>query len=224
MAHEQRIGQAVRQVVARANLVRHRVCDAEERVGKGLAGDRRGIVHLLARLEVVGTIVIRRRQVLEQKHNGLARQALGVVCRKDRHVRLERVHQRVDATPRSQGLWHVEHQLWVNDGHARCEEVVGQRVLGAGLVVSDDRKWCHLGACATGRRDAHHGGLAAALRQLVHALADVHEAHGEATELSVGHLIHEPHHLGCVHRRSATQCDDHIRAEVLHLLEASLDA
>eukprot|EP00955_Chlamydomonas_euryale_P052777 355269-Chlamydomonas_euryale.AAC.2 len=106
-------------------------------------------------------------------------------------------------------LWHVDDELRVDDGHARREEVVGDRVLHARLLIRDHRKRRHLGACATRRGDAHHGRLAPALRQLVHALADVHEAHRQALELGLRHLVHEPHDLGGVHGRAAAERNDH---------------
>ena len=85
---------------------------------------------------------------------------------------------RVDAAERGERFGHVHHQIGVDDGHARREFVVGDRVLGAGRFIGDDGEGRHFRAGAGGRRDGDQLRLDAEFRELVDALADVHEAQG----------------------------------------------
>jgi hypothetical protein len=120
-----------------ADLVRHAVAHAEEGVGEGDAGDGRGVVHHLPRLRVPGAVGIGGRQVGTEQLERLQRLGIGILVRHHRHVGLQRVGHRVDAAIGGQAAGHVHHQVRIDDGHARRELVVGDRVLDAGLLVGD---------------------------------------------------------------------------------------
>ena len=69
----------MRQVVVGAQLVRHRVADAQEGIGEGHTGHAGGVGHLLAGVRIVCALVIGGRQVGEDVLHRLERQAVGVV-------------------------------------------------------------------------------------------------------------------------------------------------
>ena len=156
------------QLERRADGVRHRVHDAQERVAEGHAGDRAGVVHLLPRPgggRRAGLAGHRLLEVGEDQPDRVQGHPVGEVVRVDRHVRLGGVGQRVETGVGRQRGRHVRGQHRVDDRHGGRQGVVGQRVLGAGDRVGDHRERGHLGAGARGRRDADELGQAAQGRE-----------------------------------------------------------
>ena len=94
---QQRVGDAVRDVERRAQFVRHGMAQPQKRVGKRHARDCRRVVHFFARDRVVPTVFIRTGQIAEHQFDGLQRFGIRKIRRHARHVRLNGVHQRVDA-------------------------------------------------------------------------------------------------------------------------------
>ena len=90
----------------RAQLMRHRVADAEERVGKRHTGHRRGALAIFSRLGVGRAVFIAAGQVIKHVLHRLERKAVGVVGRHHRSVSLEAVGQHVDAGGGGQSAWH----------------------------------------------------------------------------------------------------------------------
>jgi len=97
VADQQRVGYAVRDVVVRAEFVRHRVAHAEERVGESHPRHSRGVGHLLASGGISRALVVCDGQPLENHFKGLYRQTVGVVRRHDRGVGFQAVGNRVYA-------------------------------------------------------------------------------------------------------------------------------
>ena len=227
LLHHQRVGDAVRDVVEGAELVGHRVHDAEEGVREGHAGHRRGVRHLLAGLRVRrlrDRRVVALRQVLEDVLQGLDGEAVGVARRHHRGVGLEGVGDGVDARRARQAGRRHHLDVGVDDRHLRHQLVVGERILHARLLVGDDGERRHLRARAGRGRDRDEVGLLAHLRERVDALADVHEAHRHVLEVALRVLVEDPHDLRGVHRRAAADRDDHVRLERGHELGALLRA
>jgi hypothetical protein len=79
---------------------------------------------------------------------------------------------------------------------------------------------CDLRTGARGGRNGDQLRLGAELRELVDALADVHEAQRQVLEVHVRVLVHHPHDLGRVHRAAAPQRNDHVRLEGLEHVHA----
>ena len=88
------------------------------------------------------------------------------------------------------------------------------------VLVGHHREGRHLGARARRRRDRHELRLHPELRELVDALADVHEAQRQVLERDVGSLVHHPHDLGGVHRRTAAERQDDIGLEGIGEIQA----
>ena len=130
--------------------------------------------------------------------------------------------QHIDAGRAGQSLGLAHHVVGVHDGHVGKELVVSQRVLHAGLLVGDHGEGGHLGTGTGGGGDGYEVGLLSHLREGVHTLPDIHEAHGHILEVHLRVLVHHPHDLSSVHGGTAAQGDDHVRLEGVHGLCAGL--
>mmetsp|Transcript_27955 Transcript_27955/g.69794 ORF Transcript_27955/g.69794 Transcript_27955/m.69794 type:complete len:396 (+) Transcript_27955:994-2181(+) len=195
----------------------YRMADAEECVSECESGDGGGIVHVLAG----GGVGLEHRlgQVVEYQLDRTQTQGLGVVRREHGHVGLQRMSVGVVARERCQTLWHGLDEVAVHDGHVGCQAVGGDGVLGVCLAVRDDRKRGHLGTSARRRGDHHQFlHLAAQIRKLDDALADVEEARVELRDGDLGVLVHQAHDLGGVHGGAAAECDHAVGLVLLHTL------
>ena len=120
------------------------------------------------------------------------------------------------------GRGHME--VRVDDGHLGQQLVIGQGILDARALIGDNGEGRYLAARAGGGGDGDEVGLFAHPGEGVHALADIHEAHGHIHKVALGMLVHHPHDLGRVHGAAAAQGDDAVGREIGHLLGASLGA
>jgi len=209
------IGAAVDDVTARergTGLVGHGVHDAEKARREGDAGDALRLMHVLA-----GDLVARvgEGQPLGDLANAVEGVGVGEHGRRDRDVGLVAVGQCVHAGMRAELGGHGVGELGVDDGDVGRNLEVSDRELDALLVVGDDREGRDLGRGARGRGDGAEVGLLAQLGQtedLAHVL-----------EGALGILVLDPHGLGCVDGRAATDGDNPVGAKLAHELSALHD-
>ena len=216
----QGVGDAVGQMVERAQLVRHGVAHAQKCVGKGHTGHAGGIRHVLAGFGVLRAVFIGRGQVLKNQLQAPQRQTVGVVRGHHGGVGFQGVGHGVDAGGRSQTLGGVHHHVGVHDGHFRQQLIVRQRVLDAGGFIGDNGEGGHLGAGTGGGGNGDEIRLFAHLGEGVDTLADIHEAHGHVLKIRLGMLIQNPHDLARVHGGAAADGKDQVGLEGRHLRRA----
>ena len=207
-----------------AQLVRHRMADAEEGVRERDARHRGGVRHLFARDGVVCAVRIGAGQVFKDLFGGYERLTVGVRRSHDGGICLERMGERVDTGRGGQTLRHGHHEVCVDDRHLREQFVVGEGVLDARRFVGDDGERRDLGTGTGGGRDGDEVSLFAHLGEGVHPLADIHEAHRHVEEVHFGMFVEHPHDLAGIHRGAAAEGDDHVGLEVRHQLGAFLRA
>ena len=222
--NQQRVGDAVRQVMERAQLVRHGVAHAQKCVGERHASHRGGVAHLFAGNRLVLTVVVARGQILENQLSRLLRQTVGEVRRHHGGVGFQRVGQRVDTRGGGQALRRGHHHVSIHNRHLRQQFVVRQRVLHAGVLIGNDGERSDFGARASRGWDGDEVRLFTHLREGVHALADIHEAHCHVEEVHFRMLVHDPHNLAGVHCGTAADGDNAVRLEGGHGLCAFLRA
>ena len=107
----------------RADRVRERVVETDERVRERETGDRRGVCHRGPRLDV-GAVLVGPRQRLEDHVARLHAERVGERRGEDRDARLERVRQRVDARVGGHRRRHRHGQRRIDDRRVRHERVV----------------------------------------------------------------------------------------------------
>ncbi|MPN50063.1 hypothetical protein SDC9_197689 [bioreactor metagenome] len=88
LVDHQCVGDAMRQVMERAELMRHTVADAEKRIGKRHSGHSGGVGHLFAGDGVVLPVIIGAGQIFEDHLEGAQRRAVGIVRRQHRGIGL----------------------------------------------------------------------------------------------------------------------------------------
>ena len=221
---EQGVGHAVGQVVERAELMSHGMAHTQEGIGKGHTGHGGGVGHPLPSHRIVSAVVIGAGQIGEDVFQRLEGQAVGIVGGHHGGVGFQSMGHGINAGGRRQALGHGHHHIGVDNRHLGQQLIVGQRVFHAGGLVGDDREGSHLGAGAGGGRHRDEVGLFTHLREGVHALADIHEAHSHIHEIHVRMLVHHPHDLAGVHGGAAAHRDDAVRLERGHGLGAFLRA
>ncbi len=204
----------------RAELVSHRVADTEEGVCERHTGDCGSVVDFLTSFFIDGSVFVSCGQVLEDQAGGFTGKTVGVFGSEDRNTGFESVNQSVDTGVGGKFLRHVHHQTRVDDRHGRGEFIVRQRILVAGRFVGDDGERCNFGTGSGSGRDCNEGSLRAEFRELVDALADIHEAHCDVVEVDFRVFVEQPHDLGRVHRGAAADGDDDIRLEGVHALQS----
>ena len=216
----QGVRHAVRDVPVGTQLMRHRVADAEECVRKRHTCHCGRICHALTRLCVVAALLVCAGQIIKDELDRFLRNAVGEVGRHDGCDRLERVAHCVDTRAGGKSLGNGHHEIGVDDRHIGHEFVVSKRILGARLLVGDDRERRHFrtGTCRRGNSDEQR--LVAHVREGIDTLADIHKAHRHILEIYFGVLIHDPHDLCSIHGRTAADRDDDVGLEVAHLLDA----
>ena len=225
--HHERVGDTVRNVVEGAELVGHRVHDAEERVRKRHAGDRGGVGHPLAG-HGIGALgdgrIVAGREVLEDRLESADGKTVRVVRSEHRSVGLESMGDGVNTGGARKAGRRRHLHIGIDDGHRGHKLVIGQRILHAGGLVRDDGEGRDFRAGTRRGGHADEGSLLAHLGERVDALADIHEAHGHVHEVHLGVLVENPHDLGCVHGAAAADGDDDVRLEAGHKLGALLGA
>ena len=130
----------------------------------------------------------------------------------------------VDAARRGEPLGRVHHHIGVDDCHIGHQLVVREGIFHARLLVGDDREGSHF-AARTGRGgDCDEVRLFAHLGEGVHALPDVHKAHGKVHKVDLGMFVEHPHNLAGVHSRAAAYRYDAVGLESAHRRGAFLGA
>ena len=218
----QGIGNTVRQMVERTQLVRHRVADAQERICKGHTGHGCGIRHLLTGLHIGLTILICPGQVLENVFQCLQSQTIGIVGSQHSCVGLHGMGHSVDAGCCGQTLGSTHVEIRIDDCHIGQQLIICQRILDARGFICDNSKRSYLRAGAGRGRNRNEIGLLAHLGEGIDSLADIDEAHCHIHEVCLSMLVEHPHDFGGIHGRSTAQCDNGIRLESSHLCDAFL--
>ena len=209
---------AVRDMVECAELMSHRVAHTEECVCKRHTCHCCGIRHLLSCDRIVGAVVVRSREILEDHLDRTKTDTVSVIGRHDRSVCLKNVSYRVDTRSSRQSLWRCHVIIRINDRHIREQFVISKRILNARTFICDDCKRSYLRACARRCRYRNEVRLLAHLRECVDPLSDIDKTHRHIEEVCLGVLVKHPHDLSCVHSRTAAERDNNIGLEDLHLL------
>ena len=189
--------------------MRHRMHDAEQRVGEGHAGQALRVVHTVARFHIA---VVGLDQQLVDHLNRIQRERVGIIAVERGNICLDGVRHRVHTRVGRQLLRHRLREVGIDDGHVRRDVEIGQRILDALLVVGDDRERGDLRRRARGGRDGAELRLRAQRREI--------ERRAERVERRVGIFVEGPHRLRSVNRRTAADGDDPIGLELAHRLGA----
>ena len=225
--HHERVGDTVRNVVERTELVGHRVHYAEERVGESHTSDRSGVSHLLAG-DGIGALldrgVVAGREIREDRLERTNGETVGIVRRKHRSVSLKSVGDGVDARGARKAGRRGHLHIGINNRHRRHKLVIGERILSTRRLVGNNGERSYFGASTGRSRDADERRLDAHLREAVDALADIHKAHRHIVEVGLGVLVENPHDLRRVHGAAAADSDDDVGIEAGHELSAFLSA
>ena len=225
--HHERIGDTVRNMVERTELVGHRVHYAEERIGESHTGDRGGISHLLTGNGIGALLngcIVAGGEIREDRLERTNGETVGIIRREHRSVSLESVGDSVDTRSARKAGRRGHLHISINNRHRRHKLVVGERILGPRRLVGNngERSYFRTG---TGRsRDADERRLNTHLREAVDALADIHEAHRHIVEVGLGVFIENPHDLRRVHGAAAADGDDDVGIKAGHELGAFLGA
>ena len=208
----------MRQVVERAEFVRHGVANTEERVGKRHTGHSCRVAHLFTGDRVVHAVVISSGQVLENHLQSANGKTVCIIGRHNRSVSFECVGNSVDTGSRGKAFRCAHHHVSINDCHVRQKLIVSKRPFHAGVCIGDDCKRGNFRTGTCGSRNGDEVSPFAHFRESIDSLADIHEVHSHIGEIHIGMLIHDPHDFRRVHCGTAADGDDGIRLELGHLV------
>ena len=149
-------------MIVAAQLMSHRVVQAQESVSKRHTGDTRGIVHLFTGNRIGSTVLIGSGQILKHHADCLQGKAVGVVAGHYGNIGFQSVSQNVQTGIRGSGFRQRHYKLRINDGNAGSQSVIGQRILNiAVLFIGNDREGGNLRTRAGGGGDTYHLSLGA---------------------------------------------------------------
>ena len=193
-------------------LVSHRVDDAQQTRGEGDAGDALSVMHVLASLMIAS---IGLGQPLDDLADGVQGVGVGVHGTGSGDIGLDGMGQSVHTGVSAQLGRHGVGELGVDDGDIRGDVEVGQRVLDALGVVSDDGERGDLGSGTGGRGDGAEVSLLTELGE--------GERDDGLLEGLLGILVEQPHSLSGIDGRAAANGDNPVGLELAHGLGALHD-
>ena len=196
----------------RARLVRHRMHDAEQRVGERHAREALRVVHAVPLLHVA---VIRADEIGLDHLDRVQRQRIGVIAVRRGDVRFDRVRDRVHTRMRHQLLGHGLREFGIDDRHVGRDFEVRDGIFDALLIVGDDGERRDFRRRARRRRNGAEFRLAAQFGNAEH-LAHIFKR-------DVGIFVLDPHRLRRVDGRAAADRDNPVRSEIDHRLRALHD-
>mmetsp|Transcript_15655 Transcript_15655/g.28011 ORF Transcript_15655/g.28011 Transcript_15655/m.28011 type:complete len:1038 (+) Transcript_15655:93-3206(+) len=208
-------GNADGDVAGDGDLVSQGLGHPEESVGIGHAGLGGGVEDLLG---VGGG------EGVEDLSKSLAREVLGAVGGGDGDEGLDGVGNGFEGAGGDGGLGEGGDEGRVHDGGGGEKGRVGDGVALAGGLVDKGGERRDFGSRTDGGGDGDQAGLRAQSRHVVHALAHVHEADGEAVETGLRVLVAQPNQLGGVDGGAAANRDNGVGVEGDGGLQPSLDS
>lgn len=192
-----------------ARLVRHRVDDAQQRVGERHARKALRVMHRVARRHVA---VVGGDEVFLDHLDRVDGERIGIVAVCRGNIRLDGVRHRVHTRVRDELLGHRLGKFGIDDGDIGRDLEVSDGIFDALCVVGDDGERGDFGGSAA------RGGDGAELRLMAQLRDAEHLAH--FLERDVGILILDPHRFCGVDGRAAAHCDDPVGLELEHCLRA----
>ena len=222
--NHQRVGNTVRNVMERAQLMRHGMAYPQESVGKGHARHGGRVGHLFPCFHIGETVVVSPGQILKNGLQRFDRQAVGIIRGHHGGVGFQRVGHGIDAAGGGEAFRRGHMEISIDDRHVGQQLIVSQRILDSALFIGNDGEGRHLTAGTGGGGNSNEISFLAHPREGIYPLADIHEAHRHILEIHFRMLIQDPHDFACIHGASAAQGDDHVGLEQAHLLRASLGA